>query len=108
MKDSSGEAVRTIYFAHMHIEWNRVTWYSWVAAILVFVGTFIVAFNIGILWEKAHIAMSITETPSVTQSGGTAGAHCGGFIKDAPTCADGFHCQLEVSHPDTGGTCVPD
>lgn len=98
----------------MHIEWNRVTWYSWVAAILVFVGTFIVAFNIGILWEKAHIAMSITETPATAQdggagnAGGTAGAHCGGFIQNAPTCADGLHCQLDVSRPDTGGTCVPD
>ncbi len=36
------------------------------------------------------------------------GAHCGGFIQNAPTCAAGLHCQLVVSRPDVGGTCVSD
>ena len=37
-----------------------------------------------------------------------AGEHCGGFIKDAPVCSSGYHCELKVSMPDTGGTCVAD
>lgn len=47
-------------------------------------------------------------SPTTLPEEGTAGAHCGGFIQNAPTCATGFHCQLEVSRPDTGGVCVPD
>ncbi len=34
------------------------------------------------------------------------GEHCGGNIKDAPVCSTGYHCQLSISNPDTGGTCV--
>jgi hypothetical protein len=41
-------------------------------------------------------------------AGGMAGAHCGGNIRNAPTCAAGYHCQLDTSRPDTGGTCVAD
>jgi hypothetical protein len=46
--------------------------------------------------------------PIVTPASGTAGAHCGGFIQNAPTCNAGLHCQLNVSMPDTGGVCVAD
>ena len=87
------------------IEWNKVTWYSKLAAVVVFLGTFLIAFNLGVLWEQVHVETALTETPAV---GGTAGAHCGGFIRNASTCAKGFHCQLAVSRPDTGGTCVAD
>lgn len=45
-----------------------------------------------------------TSTPEIVG----AGEHCGGFILNAPTCASGFRCQLNVSNPDTGGICVPD
>lgn len=38
----------------------------------------------------------------------SAGMHCGGFINNAPVCITGYHCQLVVSRPDTGGTCVAD
>ena len=33
------------------------------------------------------------------------GAHCGGFIQNAPQCAEGLHCQLGPI-ADEGGTCV--
>ncbi|HQU07813.1 MAG: hypothetical protein B7X04_01025 [Parcubacteria group bacterium 21-54-25] len=36
------------------------------------------------------------------------GGHCGGFIRNAPLCGPGLHCQLTVSRPDTGGVCVVD
>ncbi len=36
------------------------------------------------------------------------GEHCGGNIKDAATCLNGYHCQLSTSNPDTGGTCIKD
>ena len=31
--------------------------------------------------------------------------HCGGNIQNAPTCPTGYTCKLNVSLPDTGGTC---
>ncbi len=44
----------------MKIEWNRVTWYSKLLAVVVFLATFVVAFNLGILWEQANIETAIT------------------------------------------------
>ncbi|HVB19732.1 MAG TPA: hypothetical protein VNF51_00375 [Candidatus Paceibacterota bacterium] len=90
----------------MHIKWNTVTWYSKLAAVVVFLGTFLIAFNLGILYEQVHVENALLEAPSIP--GGTAGARCGGFIRNAPTCAGGYHCQLIVSRPDTGGVCVKD
>ena len=49
------------------------------------------------------VVTSATNTPA---AGVGAGAHCGGFIQNAPTCAPGLHCQLEASRPDIGGICV--
>ncbi len=43
---------------------------------------------------------------SITSKVVGLGDHCGGFIKNAPVCATGLQCQLVVSRPDTGGTCV--
>ncbi len=100
----------------MTIEWNKVTWYSKLAAVVVFLATFLVAFNLGILWEQTHIETALFETPSATNSTsgktnsqsplGGAGARCGGFIRNAPTCAAGFHCKLGAII-DQGGVCVP-
>lgn len=131
----------------MSIEWNRVTWYSKLLAGVVFLAAFIIAFNLGILYQQVRIntallvapttivvtvsstteaisntirisASSTTDmtasttgtTASTTdiQVSGGAGARCGGFIQNAPACAKGFRCQLNVSSPDTGGTCVAD
>lgn len=49
-------------------------------------------------------------TPSTTEEPTVAGAgeHCGGNIRFAPICGSGYHCQLVISRPDTGGTCVAD
>ncbi len=98
----------------MTIEWNKVTWYSNLVAVAVFLATFAIAFNLGILWEKKQIETTLSATSStgdVKTSGqppvGGAGAHCGGFIRNAPTCATGFHCQLGAI-ADKGGVCVPD
>jgi hypothetical protein len=91
---------------HMtNIEWNKVTWYSKFLAVLVFIITFAVGFHLGIRYAQTYPNAWAPEAPVM---GGTAGAHCGGFIKDAPTCAQGLHCQLNVNKPDTGGTCVKD
>lgn len=95
------------------IEWNKVTWYSKLVAVIVFLATFLVAFNLGILWEKTNIENALSEQPTeqpVTsgQTAGETGARCGGFIRNAPTCASGYHCQLQPGRPDTGGTCVKD
>ncbi len=114
----------------MNIKWNTVTWYSKLAAVVVFLATFIVAFDLGILWEETHIETALITTPSTIRrttshqtpvstttstttsvtgttsvSGGSLGASCGGFIKNAPTCAAGLHCKLGVI-ADKGGVCV--
>ncbi len=91
------------------IEWNKVTWYSKLAAVIVFVATFFIAFNLGILWEKVSIENALVEQPAGSSTAaGEASARCGGFIRNAPTCAVGYHCQLQSSRPDMGGTCVKD
>lgn len=91
----------------MAIQWNKVTWYSKLLAVLVFIATFAIAFWLGMQYAAVHSEATTAETPSGT-TGGTAGAHCGGFIRNAPTCAAGYHCQLRVNNPDAGGTCVSD
>lgn len=110
----------------MKIKWNTVTWYSKLAAVVVFLATFIIAFDLGISWEEAHIETGIittsstihrntsnqtpvsTTTPTTTSaSPGSLGAHCGGFIRNAPTCATGLHCKLGAI-ADKGGVCVKD
>ncbi len=35
----------------MKIQWNRVTWYSKLAAVIVFVATFVLAFWLGMQWQ---------------------------------------------------------
>lgn len=89
----------------MAIQWNTVTWYSKLLAVAVFLATFMIAFQLGALWEATRIEGSLTTSSA---GGGALGAHCGGFIKDAPQCAAGFHCVLNTSNPDTGGTCQAD
>jgi len=57
--------------------------------------------------EFTPCPQAATTTPTGAPIAG-AGEHCGGFIRFAPVCATGYHCQLVVSRPDTGGTCVAD
>jgi len=52
----------------MKIQWNRVTWYSKAAAVVLFVGTFALAFWLGVQWDQAYkgglAAGGITESDS--------------------------------------------
>lgn len=98
----------------MNIQWNAVTWYSKLAASVIFVLAFFLAFNLGIVWEQVHIETAILQTPSPTASSTsqagqdvTLPSTCGGFIKDAPVCPKGYRCQLNLI-ADTGGKCVVD
>ena len=58
--------------------------------------------NKTILPNEYSFTFSVTQ-PTVDATG----AHCGGFIKNAPTCPSGFHCKLHLI-ADTGGECVKD
>ena len=91
------------------IEWNKVTWYSKLAAVIVFLATFFIAFNLGVLWEKTAFETALTASTPLpdTTSTSSAGAHCGGFIRNTSTCSTGYHCQLGPI-ADKGGTCVKD
>ncbi len=53
-------------YAHMHIEWNRVTWYSWLAAVIVFGGALAIGFYLGARWEQVHIERALTQMPAST------------------------------------------
>ena len=61
--------------------------------------------------EQNNITSTTTQTATTAPSGSPmvgAGEHCGGFIRNAPVCSTGYHCQLVVSRPDTGGICAAD
>ncbi|HQT83083.1 MAG TPA: hypothetical protein PLW99_02965 [Candidatus Paceibacterota bacterium] len=47
----------------MKIEWNKVTWYSKLAAVIVFLATFLIAFDLGIFWEQVHIETAVLPAP---------------------------------------------
>lgn len=55
----------------------------------------------------APIVFPASGKVSNQSSGGGAGASCGGFMKNAPTCATGYHCKLGAI-ADKGGVCVLD
>ena len=39
----------------MEIEWNTVTWYSKLLAVVLYVGTFFIAYSMGVAMERARI-----------------------------------------------------
>ena len=51
----------------MHIEWNRVTWYSKALAIIVFVATFFIGFGFGSLYQQnKDYSITYLTTPQST------------------------------------------
>jgi hypothetical protein len=48
----------------MRIQWNKVTWYSKLIAVAVFVGTFWLGFHIGMVWQAARDAVQMAELRS--------------------------------------------
>lgn len=97
----------------MNIEWNRVTWYSKLAAVIIFGLTFWLGFYLGMQWQfisdQPLIMLSdVLNQPFPSGSNNTAeGQQCGGFIQNAPTCPASYHCQLNKI-ADLGGVCVHD
>jgi uncharacterized membrane protein len=86
----------------MTIEWNKVTWYSTLLALIVFVVTVSGGFYYGIQYQKSVMDLQNNQMQITAE-----GMHCGGFIKNAPTCPAGYHCQLQKI-ADLGGSCVKD
>lgn len=81
-----------------------------IAACLLAVG-----FALGAYWQRSELAAVITHSgtaATTTDAGGSsvvgAGEHCGGFIRNASVCGNGYRCELTAGRPDVGGTCVPD
>jgi hypothetical protein len=48
----------------MSIEWNKVTWYSKIIAVIVFVATFWIGFMIGMSYEAAVNKLENISSPS--------------------------------------------
>jgi len=57
----------------MRIEWNRVTWYSWLAAVVVFGGALLAGFYLGARWEQVHMENALTEFPGAPTGTAAAG-----------------------------------
>lgn len=47
----------------MNIKWNTVTWYSKLLAVIIYVGTFFVAYQMGAMMERAKSGAGSIETP---------------------------------------------
>ena len=55
----------------MHIEWNKVTWYSKLAAVIIFVATFFIGFYLGRQYESARVAATSAEKDVQSIQAGT-------------------------------------
>ena len=52
----------------MKIEWNKVTWYSKLATLIVFIGTFVLAFAFGMLYENAYVQEQLAAVAAFSSS----------------------------------------
>jgi hypothetical protein len=87
----------------MKIQFNKVTWYSKALALALFVILPFLGFYLGIRYGRL---LAMGEAMETTRQATMPVTHCGGFIKNAKTCPQGYRCQLGRI-PDAGGTCVP-
>lgn len=85
------------------IVWNKVTFYSKLAAIVVFVATFWIGFWIGLQYQYAVDQTGVN--PLHAKIASPVPMRCGGFIQNAPQCPTGYSCVLGKI-ADLGGTCV--
>jgi len=53
----------------MTIQWNKVTWYSKLLAVILFVLTFYVAFSLGASWGENKTKINPTIIPTITSKG---------------------------------------
>ena len=56
------------YHGVMKIEWNKVTWYSKLATLIVFIGTFVLAFAFGMLYENAYVQEQLAAVAAFSSS----------------------------------------
>jgi len=91
----------------MKIVWNKVTWYSKLVAVVVFVATFYIGIWIGMQYQYASDQYNAAQEKlrAAGVINGIVPQRCGGFMRNAPTCPANYHCVLDKI-PDTGGACV--
>lgn len=53
----------------MKIEWNKVTWYSKIVAVIVFVATFWIGFSIGAKYQAAADKFEAANQPVLLNAG---------------------------------------
>lgn len=58
---------------HMTIEWNKVTWYSWVAAVIIFGGAFGMGMWVGMQVQAAHDATAMDSQHAMMPENGSNG-----------------------------------
>lgn len=96
----------------MHIEWNKVTWYSKLLAVLVFLVTFFLGFEVGVIYQQAKdysiaYSNSLQSVSSQSSSTGTSQSPQGSSIMlSTPTHYDGMLICKDDSGCPTGYTCT--
>ncbi|MCR4275788.1 MAG: hypothetical protein NUV90_00150 [Candidatus Parcubacteria bacterium] len=83
----------------MKIEWNRVTWYSKLLAVVVFLAMFVTAFNLGILYQQARINATLLAAPSTTVTASSTTETIPSTIRiSTPSTTDTTASTTEVAH----------
>jgi hypothetical protein len=82
--------------------WTTVTPLSKFIALILFIAMPFIGFWLG--YQKGIESESYRHQAVVAPSK-IETLHCGGNIKNPPTCPSGMECKLG-SNPDIGGTCV--
>lgn len=91
----------------MKIIWNKVTWYSRLAALVVFGGAVVWGFWMGNQYQYAvgECLTSLDRMTTLVENINGVPRHCGGLVRNAPTCPANYHCVLGKV-VDLGGVCV--
>lgn len=100
----------------MHIEWNKVTWYSKLIAVVLFVIVLFVGFKLGEIYQQAKDYSSTYSTylqPVSPASKATSTVSGGGTMSCVSNidCPSGYYCSQPgpiVAGKPTSKVCTPD
>jgi len=98
----------------MKIEWNKVTWYSKAIAVLVFIATFFIGLECGLLYQQAkdlslvslNIVKQSVPVQSTTSVGQTSINTTTNTIPPAPTNSNGMPTCKSNSDCPAGSSCM--
>lgn len=83
----------------MIIEWNKVTWYSKLLAVIVFLATFVVAFNFGRQYEKIYLSqpsVKVYTVPNDVVLSVNESAKIGDLVLTLNSVQNDYRCPIDV------------